>query len=132
MVDSAYGWNIISDELFWFFFKIHGQIETEHYFWWFLVDLSISWHFPHMTTIACWYVGIWDQLVFVFVEWQWWSLKKIIRKKITSELWDICLRMHNGSCRYALPIHGFQVWSLMTDFHGLILTSTFCKPHFLC
>ena len=28
MVDSAYGWNIISDD---FFFKIHGQIETVHF-----------------------------------------------------------------------------------------------------
>ena len=28
MVDSAYGWNIISDD---FVFKIHGQIETVHF-----------------------------------------------------------------------------------------------------
>ena len=77
MVDSAYGWNIISDD---FFFKIHGQIETVHFcnratcfrhYMKFpailvqvhLVDLSISRKFPLMTTIACGHIGIWDQLV---------------------------------------------------------------------
>ena len=33
-----------------------------------LVDLSISWNFPLMMTIACRHVGIWDQLVLLFFE----------------------------------------------------------------